>query len=374
MTHRLPALDWLRGIVMVLMAIDHASASWNAGRLVTDSPFLYEAGMALPAGQFLTRWITHLCAPTFLFLAGTSLALSAERRARAGTPAAAIDRDMLARGLIICGLDPLFISFVWWMGVPLLQVLFAIGLSMILMIPLRRLATAWHVGIGIGLLAAGEILIGVDLTLNGGSPSLVGGLFLSGGQFPWLLVIYPVLPWMAMMMLGWALGRQILAVQGVDPLFRATRRLLTGWGLAAIALFAVVRGLNAYGNMRLLREDGSWIQWLHFSKYPPALSFSAFELGLMALLLASLIGFQNRLGDRFRSNNPLLVFGQTAFFFYLLHIPLLDFSARLLGEHHRLGLGATYAATLAVLVVLYPACLWYRRYKAAHRGSWLRYI
>ena len=105
MKHRLPALDWMRGIVMVLMTIDHASGAYNAGRIVTDSPFFYNPDMSLPVLQFINRWVTHICAPTFLFLAGTSLALSITRKERKGITPSSIDHDLLVRGLIIVAVD-----------------------------------------------------------------------------------------------------------------------------------------------------------------------------------------------------------------------------------------------------------------------------
>src|ERR1044072_9251585 len=107
---RIVALDWLRGLVMVLMTIDHASGTFNAGRLMNDSFALYTPGTPLPVAQFMTRWITHLCAPTFVFLAGTALALSIEKRRRSGETAAALDRYIVTRGLLIAALDPLWMS------------------------------------------------------------------------------------------------------------------------------------------------------------------------------------------------------------------------------------------------------------------------
>ncbi len=161
MKHRYMALDWMRGIVMVLMAVDHASAAFNKGRLFTDSSFFYQPGMELPAPQFFTRWITHICAPTFLFLAGTSLALSVERRQRAGESNTSIDRYLLTRGLIIAALDPILISRFWGYGSVMLQVLFAIGVSLVFMIPLRRVRTAWLLGTSIGFIFFSELLTGV---------------------------------------------------------------------------------------------------------------------------------------------------------------------------------------------------------------------
>ena len=139
MRHRLHALDWMRGIAMILMATDHASAAFNSHRLVTDSSMFYAAGTPLPWLDFLFRWASHLCAPTFLFLAGVSLALSVDRRRASGVSEAKIDRDLLLRGLLILLVDLTIISWIWTPGSILLQVMYAIGLSMILMIPARRL-------------------------------------------------------------------------------------------------------------------------------------------------------------------------------------------------------------------------------------------
>ena len=102
---RLVALDWMRGLVMLLMALDHSSGEFNAGRLFTDGSFVYHQGTPLPAAQFLTRWVTHLCAPTFVFLAGASLALQVGRRRASGESAWAIDRHLLLRGLVIAAFE-----------------------------------------------------------------------------------------------------------------------------------------------------------------------------------------------------------------------------------------------------------------------------
>ena len=128
MQHRLPALDWMRGIVMLLMATDHASEAFNASRPTLDS-ILFGKQVALDPLQFAHRWLSHLCAPTFLFLAGTSLALSINRRIHRGASPGSIDRDLLVRGLIVFGVDLLFINWFWSPGFLVLQVMTAIGLA-----------------------------------------------------------------------------------------------------------------------------------------------------------------------------------------------------------------------------------------------------
>ena len=375
MKHRYVALDWMRGIVMVLMAIDHASGAFNKGRLVTDSSFLYQAGMKLPTFQFFTRWITHICAPTFLFLAGTALALSLRRRESAGESNASIDRYLLTRGLLIALLDPILISRFWGYGGSItLQVLYAIGISLILMIPLRRLRTAWLLGTSIGFFLVSELVIGVLFSLNNNQPSVIGALMIHPGRFPHLLVAYPVFPWLAVMMLGFVFGRKLLhSRDSGSPQWSPEKVLFVG-GSASLLVFGIIRGLNSYGNMSLLRENGSLIQWLHVSKYPPSLSFLTLELGLMGIILSLLFGLQNKAHGPIRPWNPILVFGQTAFFFYVLHIVSLEMSARVLNLHMKMGLGTTYMAAIAVLVLLYPCCFWYRRYKTSHPGGWARYI
>jgi uncharacterized membrane protein len=374
MKHRYVALDWMRGIVMVLMAIDHASGAFNKGKLFTDTFFLYEPGTALPASQFFTRWITHICAPTFLFLAGTSLALSVERRRQAGESNVSIDSFLLRKGLLIALIDPILISRFWGYGSIMLQVLYAIGLSLILMIPLRRLRTAWLLGAAAGFIVVSELVTGGVLGLSDGEPTVPGALLIHGGRFSHLLVSYPVLPWLAVMMLGFVFGERLLRVRDAGSARWSPERLLLVSGAALLLVFGCVRGLNSYGNMWLFREDSSLIQWLHVSKYPPSLSFQTLELGLMAIILSGLFILQGRGHRPTRLWNPILVFGQTAFFFYVLHIVLLEVSARLLGLHMAMGLGTAYLATVAVLIVLYPCCIWYRRYKASHPTGWARYI
>jgi uncharacterized membrane protein len=365
---RLPAIDWMRGIVMVLMTVDHASDHFNAGRLMTDSAFMYTPGAPLPTGQFLTRWVTHLCAPTFVFLAGTALALSVEKRRAKGEPARALDRFIVTRGLVIAALDPIWMS--WALarpGVVLLQVLYAIGLSLVCMAPLRRLSTRAMLGVSLGLIAGGELLAGIASQASGGRPSIPAALLFTGGRFPPVLIAYPLVHWLALMMLGWAFGRALS-----EGRIRAERWLAAS-GAGALALFVVLRWLNGYGNMRLFRGDDSAVQWLHVSKYPPSITYHALELGLMALCLAALFALARR-GVEALWLRPLLVLGQTALFFYVLHVHVLLAASHALGAHKKGGLMETWVAAGAAVLVLYPLCVWYRRYKLAHPDGWARYL
>jgi uncharacterized membrane protein len=365
---RLVALDWMRGLVMVLMALDHSSEEFNAGRLFTDGALFYQPGSPLPAAQFLVRWVTHLCAPTFVFLAGASLALQIDRRVAAGESAGSIDRHLALRGLLIAGFE-LWVSWFWMPpGRYLFQVLYAIGASFLFMVPLRRLPTSLLLALAAAVLALGE---GLDGWLGWGpsetTPLLATLLFVPGRRGA-LLVAYPVLPWLGIMLLGWAFGRFLAR----RPAPGTTSRVLASSGVALLALFAVVRGRNAYGNMGLLREDGDLVQWLHVSKYPPSLSFAALELGIATLLLAGFVVASGHVAAR--PNGLLRVLGRTPMFFYLLHIPCLVLAARALHVGHTLGLGWTLFFAAAVVAALYPLCLVYSRYKAAHPEGWTRYV
>ena len=359
---RLLPVDWLRGLVMVLMTIDHASASFNGGRLFGDSAKSWAPGTALPVAQFFTRWVTHLCAPTFLFLAGYSLFISVQRRKRQGAPEWEITRFIAARGLIIAALDPLWMVFVHRFD-PVLQVLYAIGVSMIAMSFLRFLPARVCGALGLVLIILHEAIARGLAHVDGIGRILVVLTLVPGqaGPFP---VWYPVVPWLAVMLLGWAAAD----VARREPAgFRA--RLLVA-GVVALGVFAVVRGLNGYGNGGLFRDDATIIQWLHTAKYPASLSYLACELGIAWLLLAAL--WTAVLPAWARA--PLTILGQSALFFYLLHAHLLRLAAWSTGLLRGAGLWTTYLAAAMVIALLLPLCERFRRYKQAHPDSPAKYI
>ena len=389
LSSRIAAIDWMRGLVMVLMAIDHASQTWNGGRLSADSAYLpsYDGagpmwipGTGLDEAQFFTRFITHLCAPTFLFLSGTSLAMSFEKRRGQGMTERELDRHLLVRALVVLGFEAL-LSLMAGVGVAMLQVLFAIGMSMIAMVVLRRLPTSVLLAIGLGWLIGSEVvlmaLFPIPETFSAGAPafSLGAMLFFVPGFGDGVVVLYPMTHWLAMMLIGWAFGRYLLDQPATDFGRQQAEKLLLLSGLSALLFWAFLRSGNAYGNMGLYRDDATIVQWLHMSKYPPALVYSLMELGLMALLLVVFMRFERRMRGAPIRWNPLLVFGQTALFFYILHFVLLGGSAiAITGGMMLRGLPETYAAAGTVLVLLYPICLGFRALKHRYPKSLLQYI
>ena len=356
--------DWLRGLVMVLMTIDHASGEFNAGRLFTDATFMYQPGTHLAVDQFLTRWITHLCAPTFVFLAGYVLQLSVRRRQTQGESEGSITRFVITRGLIIAALDPLWMRLVFVPpnGLVVLQVLYAIGMSFVVMAFLRRLPALTIGALGVVLVFAVEPL--AALVPATGPIHVVGTLLVAAGPLPPFIVGYPLVPWLAIMMMGWGASEVARSAPQLFP-----RRAALA-GLVALALYFLFRGLNGWGNMALLREDGSLVQWLHVSKYPPSVTYDGLELGIGWLLLALFLVWRPPAW----ADAVLRPLGQSAFFFYLLHAHLLAVAAHLLHLHGKAGLGATYLSAAVVIAVLVPACSAYRRYKVAHPGSVAQYI
>jgi len=368
-TTRIAAIDWMRGLVMVLMVIDHASMAFDGSHLDDDSAmYAGAATMALPGGEFFTRWITHICAPTFVFLAGVALALSTERRVAKGTNAWEIDKSILTRGAIIALLDPTIISL--GSGRLNFGVLFAIGVAMMCMALLRRLPTWSLLAFGLGWLALGELP--TDWAWDPPGPaSPPAALLVATYGSDALAIKYPLIPWLSMMVLGWVLGRHMLEFAAgkarVSP-----RTVLLIAGVVALAVFVFVRASQGYGDMFLPRTSDTWQQWLHVSKYPPSLAYATLELGLLSLCLAFLMTIEPYIGVR--QNGVFLVFGQTAMFFYLAHRLLFEVPATYFGLRGAGGLATTYVVAFAMLALLYPACRWYRTFKAAHPQSFLKYL
>lgn len=368
---RVAAIDWMRGFVMILMVIDHCSMAFdgNHQNMSYDSAMYAEAlTVPLPTLEFLTRWITHLCAPTFVFLAGTSLAISIERKVARGVSSWEIDRSILIRGAIIALLDPTLISL--GSGRWTFQVLFAIGMAMILMVPLRRLPTWLLSTLAVGWIVLGEIPTGWIWDPPGPS-SILGAFTMATYGSPELAIKYPVIPWLSAMMLGWVFGRHLLRHATGESKVPGT---LVLWvlGIVALGVFAVVRYYGVYGDMWLPRTDDSWQRWLYVSKYPPSLTYLTLELGIMCLLLALFRTIEVRTGAR--RNGVLLVFGETAMFYYIVHRLVLEVPATWFGLRGIGDLSTVYIAAAILITALYPACRWYRSYKAAHRDSILKYF
>jgi uncharacterized membrane protein len=367
---RYQAVDALRGIIMILMAIDHASAFiarqhatefWAGAMSAYDSAF-----------PFLTRWITHLCAPGFFFLMGAGIYWYAAGQVEAGADRTAPLKRTVWRGFVL-----LIVAQAFEMPLMLLQSQFSpakVSLNRISAPPPNDGTALYWALITLSCLALVMILCGLLLRLRPWIWLLVSALCVfatnsllpaSGQPGPWwmavllapgitqhLLVVYPVLPWLA----GAAAGMYFGYWWRSNP-EQAARRV---WIVGAVVLAAglILRAAGGWGNIRLPRDSG-WIEFFNNVKYPPSLVFWTISLGVDLLLLALLV----RLPEKIKSaRSPLIVFGQTPLFFYIAHFCLFALCA-LLFFREPASLEATYLVWALALVALYPVCAWYRDFK-----------
>lgn len=363
---RLIPVDALRGLIMIFMALDHAS--YFVARVHTSEWW----GIPLPRYQsalaFLTRFVTHPCAPGFFFLLGLSMVFLAESRRRLGWTDGRIRRYFLWRGLLLVGLQ-LFVENPAWLlgpskemtpGAPgpimvYLGVLFALGMSMILCALFLRLRTSILVAAGLlAVLATQLLILGAASVSELYHPLLRAALI--PGQTGYGMAKYPVIPWLGVAFLGMAFGRKMAR----DP--KRAYRLAFLLGAGALGLFLVIRSVGgAIGDYHPPAGSG-WIAFLNLTKYPPSVAFLLATLGIGLLLLAFL-SLLSRTEERFmRFGSPLLVFGRTALFFYVVHL----YVYALIGLAFPGGspFGVMYLAWLCGLVLLYFLCSRYSRFKA----------
>jgi uncharacterized membrane protein len=386
---RLREIDVLRGLVIVLMALDHVRDYFHSGAFTFSAVDPDRSYAAL----YATRWITHLCAPVFVFLAGVSAFLQAAK----GKPLPDLSRFLLVRGLWLVVLELTVISFGWSFAVPyplFLQVIWAIGCAMVALAALVWLPRVVVLLVGIAIIAGHNLLD--PLTPDQFATFAVAWKFLhEGGRLlvdntPIGFVSYPVLPWIGVMALGYGLGALF-----IEPPQKRDRTLLV-LGAAMIALFILLRSFNLYGNPTpWTPREGimrSAMAFLNVAKYPPSLMYVLVTLGLgfvLIPLLARLRGPAARV---------LQTFGAVPFFFYVVHIYLVhalaiganaalgrdasglfNFVVNMItkpGQFLHLGfsLAEVYIAWIVVLALLYPLCRWWATVKATRRDWWLSYL
>lgn len=358
------ALDSLRGLIVVVMALDHANF------FIAEAHSPGEHWFGLPVWDsslpFVTRLVTHPAAPGFFFLMGVGMVLFAESRRARGWNEARLIRHFLVRGLVLIGLQFTIVNLAWQTGPgnnPTLYVgvLAALGGGMILASLALRLP-AWALAS-----AAGLLFIGMELTHPEAAdwetliqqPLGVAIGYSGGSDFYWSN--YPVLPWLELVLLGMAFGKWLRSNRD-----RAYRTAVT-LGVLFLAGFFALRVADGFGNVEP-RQDG-WIGFFNVVKYPPSMTFTLLTMGFNLIMLAVFA----RAGDRGNAlSKPLTVFGSVPLFFYLTHLYL--YSAIGAIEPGTSGFFTMYALWLVGLVILYPACRWYAGVKRAHPDSLLRFI
>ncbi len=354
---RLLPVDALRGLLMALMALDHANhfiAQQQAPGEYWGGQFpVYPSVLA-----FLTRWVTHFCAPGFFFLMGVGMVcLAVSRRHQSLASRWAIVRHFWVRGALLIVLQLLVENRAWqlstggWGLRVYIGVLFALGCCMILGSLLMWLEPKWLLALSAGLALATEWLTPASSQWNRPLSALARLLLVPGGD-PGLWANYPVLPWLGLTCLGMAFGYWVVH----DPWQAFVRALRLG--VALVASFLALRYFNGFGNIRP-RADNTWTAFLNVVKYPPSIVFQLLTLGgdlaLLGLLARAGAALQPWL-------EPLVVLGRVPLLFYVLHLFLYAILGLLLTPH-----GATipqmYAYWVLGLLILYPACAWYGRFK-----------
>ena len=376
---RLDHVDLLRGLVMVIMVLDHARVYFTEVRF--DPTDLTRTDLAL----FATRWITHYCAPVFVFLAGASAWIAGTRRTHGQ-----LARFLLSRGLWLILLEVTVISFGWyfstrWTMGARAQVIWAIGASMVVLAGLIHLPRAAVAAFGLALVVGHNLLDGVAPAAFGAFAPLWHVLHVPGplGILP-VAVRYPLVPWVGVMALGYAAGPAVFSQDAGAP-----RRL--AWAGALIVLgFVVLRTLNDYGDPSPRFDDGSpallAMSFLNVTKYPPSLLFLLMTLGPAAILCAS----ADRVPEAIK--RPLIVFGRAPFAFYVAHLYLIHTLAVAFGvvqgfdarefltysfffpKGYGVGLPGVYVVWLLVVATLYPLCKWVSAVKVRHQDWWLSYL
>ena len=396
---RNPSIDALRGLVMVVMALDHCRDYFGDIRLSPEN-----LDTTTPA-LFFTRWITHFCAPVFVFLAGVSAWLWAAR----GRTKAEQTRFLLTRGLWLIVLEFTAVNFGWLLTwrlwgpegptVLILQVIAAIGAGMVLLALLIHFPR-WVAGtLGLAIVCGHDLLSDMDPAALGsyvwaGQVALWGGpsVGLQASDGIYLIAVYALVPWAGVMAVGYFAGALF-----ARP--RAERRRPTLLiGVAVTGAFVLLRYANVYGDPVPWSGQSSGamtlVSFLNCSKYPPSLAYLLMTLGPALMLLAALDREPSAAGAPGPLVQPFVVFGRVPLFYYLVHIYLIHLGARLyyLLVHGEFlsplqaaftgsfpawfgnGLGVVYASWIAVVVLLYPVCRWFAGVKRRSRSPLLSYL
>jgi uncharacterized membrane protein len=376
---RVDHVDLLRGLVMVIMVLDHVRAYFTGAHF--DPTDLTRTTPAL----FATRWITHYCAPTFVFLAGASAWIAGTRRTRGE-----LARFLLSRGVWLVFLELTVITFAWyfttaWSLGAVAQVIWAIGLSMVALAGLIYLPRAAIATIALTMILGHNLLDAVTPERFGALAPLWRLLHVSGplGIVP-ILGLYPLVPWIGVMAIGYLAGPVVFS-----PNPRDARRLLQA-GAVLVAGFVVLRWLDVYGDPhpRFLHGGTALtaMSFLNLTKYPPSLLYLLMTLGPALLALAWLRRARGPVAE------VLVTFGRVPFLFYVAHLYLVHALAVGAGvlqgfpasamrtvflrlpPEYGFGLPVVYLVWLGVVAALYPLCRRYAALKARSRAWWLSYL
>ena len=381
-SQRLVSIDLWRGLVMALMALDHVRDFFTNVRF---SP-LDITQTTIPL--FFTRWVTHLCAPSFVFLAGVAAYLSFQRHKNKRK----LSQLLFTRGLWLVFLELTIISFAWTFSLNFFGagVLWAIGWSMVALAGLIHLPKKAIATFGILLIVGHNLFDNLHIDQLG-RWGWIWAVLHEGKMFtPFpgvrFFIVYPLIPWIGVMALGYAFG----SVFNLEKYQRS--QLLKRLGLGLILSFIILRAINVYGDPKPWSFQTNFVRtllsFLNVYKYPPSLLFLLLTLGIGILILYL---FENH---RFRILKPLVLFGRVPLFFYIIHLWLIHIAAVILAfpnygwkaillpyiasplmpPNYGYDLPKIYVIWIIILVILYPICNLFANYKAKHQSWWLNYL
>ena len=388
-TRRISSVDLLRGFVMIIMALDHTrdffhinAQTDNPLNLATTTPVLY-----------FTRWITHLCAPTFVFLSGVSAYLQAARKSKKE-----LSIFLITRGLWLILMELTIINFAFTFDIHFttytLEVIWAIGISMVILGLVIWLPFEVILVLGLVIVLGhnsldfyeskqtGQLSAGYNLVHRVGFHQLGGGFR--------LLILYPFLAWSGLMMLGYCLGK---VLRNDNAAYRKKFLVITGFSV--IALFIINRFINVYGDPVpwSSQKNGlyTFLSFMNATKYPPSLDFICMTIGPSLLLLSWWDNIQNAF------TRIVSVYGRVPFFYFVVHFFILHFTTMIIyflrGHTYAEGmadeniitkfvkpgegfsLGVVYLIWIALVILMYPLCKTYDRYKTNNKEKkWLSYL
>lgn len=385
---RLTSIDFTRGIVIVIMALDHIRDLLHTGG-VTGDPL--DLNTTTP-GLFMTRFITHFCAPVFVFLAGTSAYLMTRQQ----NNLLKTQNFLFSRGIWLIFLEIVVVGFgIWWdlkFRTILFQVIFAIGMGFVILSGLIRIQSTVLGVIGLFIVFFHNALPNLEFPNNAFADFVWKLLFHRGffklGSEHALIVGYAVVPWLGIMLFGFGFGK----VFELEVTKR--KQVLLFSGFFALLVFVVLRYFNLYGDPSPWSPKSTFVfstlSFINVSKYPPSLLYAALTLGIMFFILFLVEGKNNRMTRFF------VIYGRVPMFFYLLHWYIVHISMFVMillqgvtfeqmpfglmnfgrpAEGVGLDLPYVYLYWASLILFMYPLCKWYGNYKAGNKQKkWLAYF
>jgi uncharacterized membrane protein len=388
---RIQSIDIVRGVIMLIMALDHTRDFFHIAGMRSDPTDMATTTPIL----FFTRWITHYCAPNFVFLSGISAYLAGTRRTKSE-----LSGFLIKRGLWLILVEVVLLSLAFsanpLYNVIILQVLWAIGVSMVLLGLLVRLPVKVIALIGLLIFFGHDLLDYVTMPKEGTTARILDNLFFVAqgsiiqlNKTHFIFDLYAVVPWTGVMLVGYSFGS--IFTKTFDPERR--KKILRYTGIAAVALLIVLRLINKYGdpNPWSVQRSGMYtlLSFLNVSKYPPSLLYLFMTIGPALIILSFTENVQNKVTAVFTT------YGNVPFLYYIMHFYLLRFIGILLffvegftssqiinrdsgslfqPKGFGVNLLGVYIIWLLVISMLYFPCRWFAKYKKTHNQWWLSYL